>query len=87
MGVLQAAIQSRCPRFRAPGFTDSGLSFQHMSNGSRYYDLVVTLGSGKEIFLFGGCVFEGRMNREKMEDLRERIEQSIGMQEKMQTKM
>ncbi len=46
------------------------------SDGSRYYDLVVRLCSGKEIYLFGGCVFEGRMSREWMEDLRSRFEEA-----------
>ncbi len=46
------------------------------SDGSVYYDLVVNLKTGKEICLFGGCVFEGRMDRKWMEDLRERFEEA-----------
>ena len=48
------------------------------SAGTRYYDLVVQLKSGKEIHLFGGCVFEGRMSREWVEGIRQRFEQALG---------
>lgn len=44
------------------------------SSGTRYYDLVVKLTSGKEISLFGGCVIEGRMNRSQVEQWRQRLE-------------
>jgi hypothetical protein len=47
------------------------------SEGSRYYDLVVRLKSGKEIYLFGGCVFEGRLSREWIEELRSRFDRAI----------
>jgi hypothetical protein len=47
------------------------------TSGSRFYDLVVTLTNGKEIYLFGGCVFEGRMNREWIEALRSRFEKAV----------
>jgi hypothetical protein len=49
------------------------------TDGSRYYDLVVRLGSGKEICLFGGCVFEGRMSREWIANLRARFEEAVGL--------
>ena len=49
------------------------------TDGSEYFDLVVTLGSGKEIYLFGGCVFEGRMSRESMDNLRGHFERSLGL--------
>jgi hypothetical protein len=47
------------------------------SAGSRYYDVVVRLKSGEEIYLFGGCVFEGRMSREWAEGIRRSFEQAI----------
>jgi hypothetical protein len=47
------------------------------SAGSRYYDVVVRLKSGEEIYLFGGCVFEGRMSREWAEGIRCSFEQAI----------
>jgi len=47
------------------------------SSGSRFYDLIVRLKSGKDIHLFGGCVFEGRMNRQWIDDLKERFEKAI----------
>jgi hypothetical protein len=46
------------------------------SAGTRYYDVVVRLNSGKEIHLFGGCVFEGRMSRDWAEGIRSRFEQA-----------
>jgi len=49
------------------------------TDGSRYYDLVVRCGNGKEIYLFGGCVFEGRMSRERIADLRGRFEEAVGL--------
>lgn len=49
------------------------------TDGSRYYDLVVRLGSGKEVCLFGGCVFEGRMSRAWIEDLRSRFEEATSV--------
>ncbi len=48
------------------------------SAGSRYYDVVVRLGNGKEIYLFGGCVFEGRMSREWAEGIRQHFEEALG---------
>jgi len=48
------------------------------SAGSRFYDVVVRLNSGKEIYLFGGCVFEGRMSREWAEGIRHSLEQATG---------
>ena len=45
--------------------------------GSVYYDLVVHERSGKDIYLMGGCAFEGRMNRERMERLREQFERAV----------
>ena len=47
------------------------------SAGSRYYDVVVRLNSGTEIYLFGGCVFDGRMNRDWVEGIRLSFEQAI----------
>lgn len=41
--------------------------------GSVYYDLVVRTREGKSVHLMGGCVFEGRMNRDHMERLRDQI--------------
>lgn len=46
------------------------------SDGSVYYDLVVNLNNDKEICLFGGCVFEGRMDRKWMENLRARFKKA-----------
>jgi len=55
-----------------------GLGLQgKASSGTRFYDLVVRLKSGKDIHLFGGCVFEGRMNRQWIDDLKERFEKAI----------
>lgn len=48
------------------------------SSGTRHYDVVIRLGDGKEIYLFGGCVFEGRMSREWTEVLRQRFETALG---------
>jgi hypothetical protein len=47
------------------------------SSGTRYYDLMVRLKSGTEIYLFGGCVFEGRMSRQWIDDLKSRFEKAI----------
>lgn len=47
------------------------------SSGSRFYDVVVRLISGREIHLFGGCVFEGRMSRERVEGIRQTLEQAV----------
>ena len=47
------------------------------SAGSRFYDVVVRLNSGREIYLFGGCVFDGRMNRERVEGIRQTLEQAV----------
>jgi len=47
------------------------------SSGSRFYDLVVTLKNGKEVYLFGGCVFEGRMSREWVEGLKRQFEMAV----------
>jgi len=46
------------------------------SAGTRYYDVVVRLKDGRDMYLFGGCVFEGRMNREWVEGVRARLEQA-----------
>lgn len=43
---------------------------------SAYYDLGAVLRSGKTVYLFGGCAFDGRMNREWIEELRSRFEQA-----------
>lgn len=48
------------------------------SAGSRFYDVVVRLNNGREIYLFGGCVFEGRMSREWAEGVRRSFEQALG---------
>lgn len=47
------------------------------SAGSRYYDVVVRLTSGKEIYLFGGCVFDGRMSREWADGIRRDFEKAV----------
>lgn len=47
------------------------------TSGSRFYDLVVTLKNGKEVYLFGGCVFEGRMSREWVEGLKRQFEMAM----------
>jgi hypothetical protein len=47
------------------------------SAGTRYYDLMVRLHSGTELYLFGGCVFEGRMSRQWIDDLKERFEKAV----------
>ena len=68
-------------RFDIPFCDISGFDIGMMgkgSSGTRHYDIVVRLGSGKEIYLFGGCVFEGRMNREWVEGIRQRFEQALG---------
>lgn len=46
------------------------------SSGTRHYDVVVQLNSGREIYLFGGCVFEGRMSRQWVEGIRQRFEEA-----------
>lgn len=45
--------------------------------GSRYFDLVVNLRDGSELYLFGGCVFDGRMSRSWIEGIRQRFEQAL----------
>lgn len=50
-----------------------------MTSGTRYYDLVVHLKSGKEVYLMGGCVFEGRMNRDWIDSLRLHFENAAGI--------
>lgn len=52
------------------------------SSGTRFYDLIVRLKSGKEIYLFGGCVFEGRMSREQIEGMKSFFEKTVSFQEK-----
>ncbi|MDD2499743.1 MAG: hypothetical protein PHN92_02865 [Geobacter sp.] len=47
------------------------------SSGSRFYDLVITSKNGKEVYLFGGCVFEGRMSRDWIENLKRQFEMAI----------
>lgn len=47
------------------------------TSGSRFYDLVVTLKNGKEVYLFGGCVFEGRMSREWVDGVKMRVEAAM----------
>lgn len=47
------------------------------SNGSVYYDLTLVLKDGTERYLFGGCAFEGRINRAKIEGLRATIQNMI----------
>ncbi len=47
------------------------------SAGTRYYDLIVRRRDGREVYLFGGCVFEGRMSREWIEGLRNRFLQAL----------
>ena len=51
--------------------------FGSRSEGSVYYDLMVRTRSGKDIYLMGGCAFEGRMNRERMEALRAQFEHAL----------
>ncbi len=48
------------------------------SEGSVYHDLVLHTRAGKDIYLMGGCTFEGRMNRDRMEALREEFEGLLG---------
>lgn len=47
------------------------------SEGSVYYDLVVHTRDGKALYLMGGCAFEGRMHRDRMEALREAFERTV----------
>jgi hypothetical protein len=47
------------------------------ASGTRYYDLVVQMRDSREIHLMGGCVFEGRMDRQWIDDLRRRFEQAV----------
>lgn len=47
--------------------------FGSRDEGSVYYDLVVRTQEGKNVYLMGGCVFEGRMNRDHMERLRDQF--------------
>jgi len=49
------------------------------SDGTRYYDLVVKRRDGGELYLFGGCVFEGRMDRDQMEGLRQHFRGVLGL--------
>jgi len=34
---------------------------------------------GRELHLFGGCVFEGRMDRDRVEALRETFREALGV--------
>ena len=45
--------------------------------GTRYYDLTVQTSDGREIHLMGGCVFDGRMDRAWIDDLRRRFELAV----------
>ena len=47
-------------------------------SATRYYDLTVKTRNGEEIHLMGGCVFEGRMDRAWIDNLRRQFEQAIG---------
>jgi hypothetical protein len=49
------------------------------SNLSVYYDLGVVQRSGKTVYLFGGCAFDGRMSSEWIEGLRIQFEQVVFM--------
>lgn len=49
------------------------------SDGSRYYDLVISQNTGRDIHLFGGCVFEGRMSRDWIDGLRSHFQHVIGL--------
>ncbi len=48
-------------------------TFGSRSDGSVYYDLVVRTLDGRSVYLMGGCAFEGRMNRDYMERLRDQF--------------
>ena len=50
-----------------------------LTSGTRYYDLVVHLKSGKEVYLMGGCAFEGRMSRDWIDSLKLRFENAMGI--------
>ncbi len=45
--------------------------------GTRHYDLVVQRVRGRDVYLFGGCAFEGRMSRDWVDGLRSEIEQMV----------
>lgn len=47
------------------------------SNGSVYYDLALIQKDGTELCLFGGCPFEGRMNRSRIEETRAHLQALI----------
>lgn len=47
------------------------------SAGSRFYDVQVKCKGGRNITLFGGCVFEGRMSREWAEGIRHTLETAV----------
>jgi hypothetical protein len=49
-----------------------------LSSGTRYYDLIVRTTDGRELALFGGCVFEGRMDRAWIDGLRREFEAAVG---------
>lgn len=48
-----------------------------LANATRYYDLTVKTRDGKEIHLMGGCVFEGRMDRAWIANLRRQFEEAV----------
>jgi len=47
------------------------------TDGSRYYDIVVNHRDGREIHLFGGCAFEGRLDRDRIEGLRDTFSRAV----------
>lgn len=65
---------------QAAGIRDIAIgALGERSGGSRYYDLVVMMRDGRELHLFGGCVFEGRMDRDRVEALRETFREALGV--------
>ncbi len=49
------------------------------TDGTRAYDLVVLCRDGREVHLFGGCAFEGRLDRDRLEGLRQEARQILGL--------
>lgn len=49
------------------------------SDGSVYYDISLERTYGSDVYLMGGCIFEGRMDRCRMDKLRNELMKIVGI--------
>lgn len=72
--------RTRVVRIPAAEIRDIALSaLGSRSGGTRSWDLVVMRRDGREIHLLGGCAFEGRLDRERMDQVREEARGLLGL--------